>query len=175
NTQLYILDANLEPVPVGVPGELYIGGKGVARGYLKRPELTTEKFIHNPHGEDSDARMFRTGDLARHLPDGNIEWLGRIDHQVKIRGHRIELQEIETLLNRHPGVKQAVIVARENASGEKQQLLAYLVAKKMGATLSSQELRRSEEHTSELQSLAYLVCRLLLEKKKKKTIKHIQV
>ena len=141
NTQLYILDANLEPVPVGVPGELYIGGKGVARGYLKRPELTTEKFMHNPHGEDSDARMFRTGDLARHLPDGNIEWLGRIDHQVKIRGHRIELQEIETLLNRHPGVKQAVIVARENASGEKQQLLAYLVAKKMGATLSSQELR----------------------------------
>lgn len=132
NTQLYILDANLEPVPVGVPGELYVGGKGVARGYLKRAELTAEKFIRNPHSQDSDARMFRTGDLARHLPEGNIEWLGRIDQQVKIRGHRIELGEIEAALSLHPAISQAVVVERKDAVGETG-LVAYVVARKDAA------------------------------------------
>jgi len=140
NTQLYILDANLEPVPFGVRGELYIGGKGVARGYLNRPELTAEKFIRNPHSADSDARMFRTGDLARHLPDGNIEWLGRIDEQVKIRGHRIELGEIEAALHLHPAISQAVVVGRKDAVGETS-LVAYVVAHK-NAVCQVEELRQ---------------------------------
>ena len=140
NTKLYILDANLEPVPVGVRGELYIGGKGVASGYLKRPELTAEKFIRNPHSADSDALMFRTGDLARHLPDGNIEWLGRIDQQVKIRGHRIELGEIEAVLSLHPAISQAVVVGRKDAVGETG-LVAYVVVRK-DAVCQVEELRQ---------------------------------
>ena len=95
NTQVYILDGSLNPVPVGVAGELHIGGDGLARGYWNRPELTAEKFIHNPFSADPTSRLYKTGDLSRYLPDGNIEFLGRIDHQVKIRGYRIELGEIE--------------------------------------------------------------------------------
>jgi amino acid adenylation domain-containing protein len=114
NTTCYILDGHRQPVPAGITGELYIGGHGLARGYLKRPELTAEKFLPDPFSEEPGARMYRTGDLARFLPDGIIECLGRVDHQVKIRGFRIELGEIESALQDHPGIRQAVVVARED-------------------------------------------------------------
>ena len=126
NTQAYILDAHLQPVPVGVPGELFLGGEGLARGYFGRPELTQEKFIPNPFSREPDARLYRTGDLARYLPDGNILFLGRIDHQVKIRGFRIELGEIESVLNQHPGVRQSLAMVREDDIGNKQ-IVAYLM------------------------------------------------
>ncbi|MEG4144515.1 amino acid adenylation domain-containing protein [Microcoleus sp. Pol12B5] len=126
NTQLYILDRYLQPLPIGVPGELHIGGAGLARGYLNRPELTAQKFIPNPFSNSPDARLYKTGDLARYLPDGNIEYLGRIDSQVKIRGYRIELGEIEETLRQHSAVRDAVAIARDDGSGNKR-LVAYLV------------------------------------------------
>ena len=132
NTEIYILDPHLQPVPIGVPGELHIGGVGVARGYLNRPQLTKEKFIPNPYGpKGHPGRLYKTGDLCRYLPDGNIEFLGRYDHQVKIRGFRIELGEIEALLSQHPSVQEAVVVVREEgeASGPSKRLVAYLVPK----------------------------------------------
>ncbi|MBC7945691.1 MAG: amino acid adenylation domain-containing protein, partial [Burkholderiales bacterium] len=126
NTQFYILDPDLNPVSIGAAGELHIGGAGLARGYFNRAQLTAEKFIDNPFGNDPHARLYKTGDLARYLPDGNIEFLGRIDHQIKIRGFRIELGEIEAVLAEHPAVRECVVVAREEEAGDKR-LVAYVV------------------------------------------------
>ncbi|MDB9451125.1 non-ribosomal peptide synthetase, partial [Dolichospermum circinale] len=138
NTQLYILDSHHQPVPIGVPGELHIGGDGLARGYLNRPELTLEKFIPNPFSDQPSARLYKTGDLARYLIDGNIEYIGRIDNQVKIRGFRIELGEIETILNSHPQIQQAVVIATAEITGNKR-LVAYIVTN--NGTLTTNELR----------------------------------
>ncbi len=126
NTQIYILDKYLQPLPIGITGELYISGEGLAQGYINRPELTTENFIPNPFNHQKGARLYKIGDLARYRPDGNIEFLGRIDNQVKIRGFRIELSEIETVLSQHESVQKAVVIAKENVSGDKY-LLAYIV------------------------------------------------
>jgi amino acid adenylation domain-containing protein len=130
--QVYILDRGLQPVPIGVPGELYIGGAGLARGYLNRPEITSESFIPNPFSQQPGTRLYRTGDSCRYLPDGNIEFLGRIDHQVKIRGFRIELGEIESTINQHPGVQGSVTIVREDVAGDKR-LVAYVVPRQEGA------------------------------------------
>jgi len=128
NVRFYVLDARQKPVPVGVPGELCIGGVGVARGYLNRPELTAEKFLPDPFGPQPGGRLYRTGDLARYLPDGNVEFLGRIDRQVKIRGFRVEPSEIETVLRKHPALHDCLVAVREDAPGDKQ-LVAYVVAR----------------------------------------------
>ncbi|MEO0433591.1 MAG: amino acid adenylation domain-containing protein [Cyanobacteria bacterium J06656_5] len=136
NVQTYVLDQHGQPVPVGVPGELHIGGMGLARGYLNRPALTAERFIAHPFSEDTQARLYKTGDLVRYLPDGNLEFLGRIDQQVKIRGFRVELGEIETALAHHPMVQGAVVVARPDVSGS-QQLIAYLIANNEAPTAST--------------------------------------
>ncbi len=126
NTQVYILDRHQQPVPIGVPGELHIGGASLARGYLNRPELTAEKFIFNPFNDKISTRLYKTGDLVRYLSDGNIEFLGRLDRQVKIRGFRIELREIETAIAQHRSVRETVVVAREDVPGDKR-LVAYIV------------------------------------------------
>ncbi|HEU0178137.1 MAG TPA: amino acid adenylation domain-containing protein, partial [Blastocatellia bacterium] len=126
NTQIYLLDASLQPVPVGVPGELFIGGENLARGYLNRPSLTTEKFIPSPFGATPGARLYRSGDLARFRPDGQIEYLGRSDFQVKVRGFRIEMGEIEAVLNEHPGVSQSIVTVHEEMNGDRR-LIAYLI------------------------------------------------
>ncbi len=126
NREIYILDGHCNPVPIGVPGELHIGGRSLARGYMNRPDLTADKFIPNPFSNLAGARMYKTGDLARHLPDGTIEYLGRTDHQVKIRGFRIELGEIEAALAQHTSVRQAIVSAHQDGRGEKR-LVAYIV------------------------------------------------
>ncbi|MEO0947266.1 MAG: amino acid adenylation domain-containing protein, partial [Cyanobacteria bacterium J06641_5] len=135
--QMYILDESLQPVPVGVKGQMYVGGAGVARGYLNRQELTSERFIANPFDRTGD-RLYKTGDLARYLPNGDIEYLGRIDNQVKVRGFRIELGEIESVLSGHPQIQQATVIVREDIPGYKR-LVAYFVAAKQG--LAAQQLR----------------------------------
>ncbi len=128
NTTVYILDKDMKPTPVGVPGELYIGGAGLARGYLKLPQLTQEKFIPNPFSREEGSRLYKTGDIVRFMPDGNIEFVGRGDHQVKIRGFRIELGEIETLLNKNTQISQSVVVCKEVVPGEKA-IIAYVITK----------------------------------------------
>jgi amino acid adenylation domain-containing protein len=145
NTSGYILDAHLRPVPVGVTGDLYLSGEGLARGYLRRPDMTAERFIPDPFSTEPGARMYRTGDLARYLRDGRIDFLGRADHQVKIRGFRIELGEIESALSRTEGVRDCCVVARDEASGSKR-LVAYLVAEP-GADVSNAALRLSLRKT----------------------------
>jgi amino acid adenylation domain-containing protein len=139
NTTVYILDDSLEPVAVGTPGELHIGGAGLARGYLRRPELTAERFIRHPFDPAPGARLYRTGDLARWRPDGEIEFLGRLDHQVKVRGFRIELGEIEAALEDQPGVRAAIVVAGPDGSGSSR-LIAYTVPDGAGSTVT--ELRQ---------------------------------
>jgi amino acid adenylation domain-containing protein/non-ribosomal peptide synthase protein (TIGR01720 family)/FkbM family methyltransferase len=133
NIQVYILDRYGHPVSVGAAGELHVGGCGLARGYLNHPQLTAERFVPNPFSKEPGARLYRTGDRARFLPDGTVEFLGRMDQQVKLRGYRIELGEIEAALVKHPTVKDAVVVAREDVTGEKR-LVAYLVARPQQAT-----------------------------------------
>jgi acyl-coenzyme A synthetase/AMP-(fatty) acid ligase len=138
NTTLYILDASMSPVPIGVTGELWIGGDGVARGYRDRPDLTEERFVADPFVPAPGARIYKTGDLARYGDDGNVEYLGRIDHQVKVRGFRIELGEIETILTSHPAVGSAVVVAR--GSGAEAELAAYVILR--GVPVAGHALRQ---------------------------------
>ena len=132
NTQIYIVDQLLRPRPIGAPGEILIGGAGVVRGYLGRPDLTSEKFIPNPFGADPSARLYRTGDLGRWLPDGSIDYAGRVDQQVKIRGYRIELGEIESVIGKHPRVRACAVVAREDTPGDKR-IVGYVVPRGAGA------------------------------------------
>ena len=127
NTQTYILDSWVQPVPIGVPGELYVGGAGLASGYFNRPELTSEKFIRSPFGDDANSRLYRTGDLTRYKPDGNIEFLGRLDDQVKVRGYRIELAEIESAIMQHPGLNRCVVTVQKNEASGGNQLIGYIV------------------------------------------------
>jgi amino acid adenylation domain-containing protein/non-ribosomal peptide synthase protein (TIGR01720 family) len=140
NTELYIVDERMEPVPIGVAGELYIGGVGLARGYWQRPELTAEKFVPHPFSEVAGARLYRTGDLARYLADGRVEFLGRRDQQVKLRGYRIELGEIEAVLRDQSGVVDAVVVVQAGAGGEKR-LVGYVVRAEGAATVTMSEWR----------------------------------
>ncbi|HKV36649.1 MAG TPA: amino acid adenylation domain-containing protein [Pyrinomonadaceae bacterium] len=139
NTRLYVLDQHQQPAPLGVVGELYVGGDGVGRGYLNRPGLTAERFVPNPFVDEVGARMYRTGDLVRYLPTSELEYVGRVDHQVKVRGYRIELGEVEAALARHEGVRECAVLAREDVPGEKR-LVAYLVLRQELGLLSS-ELR----------------------------------
>ena len=140
NTGLYVLGEQLEPVPVGVPGELYVAGANLARGYYDRPELTAERFIQNPFSDDPDSRLFRTGDRVRYRADGLVEYIGRADDQIKIRGSRVEPGEVETALAQHPAVREAVVVAREDRPGERR-IVAYTVGRD-----------REEPHSSDLRT-----------------------
>ncbi len=141
NTEVYLLDPELQPAPIGVPGEIYIGGPGLASGYLNREELTRERFVPHPFRNDPGARLYRTGDIGRFLPDGSIDFVGRRDQQLKIRGFRIEPGEIESVLSAHPALQEAVVIAREDEPGQKK-LAAYWIAKKEIKPPTVKELRR---------------------------------
>ncbi|HWM24950.1 MAG TPA: amino acid adenylation domain-containing protein [Chthoniobacterales bacterium] len=145
NTQIYLLDENGKPAPPGVPGELCIGGVALARGYFERPDITAERFVRDPFSEDAGARLYKTGDLARWLLNGEIEFLGRIDQQVKIRGYRIELGEIEAALNKLPAVRESVVIARERLPGQKE-LVAYLIAHQTGIVDTVQLRQELKQH-----------------------------
>src|SRR6185295_7396935 len=138
NTTVYILDGQQRVVPVGVYGEIYAGGDGLARGYLNGPELTAEKFVPHPFSARGGERLYRTGDVGRWLQDGSIEFLGRVDEQVKLRGFRIELGEVEAVLVQHPAVREAVVVIKEYGPGD-ERLVAYVVGEE---SLQSGELRQ---------------------------------
>ena len=146
NTQTYILDQQLEPVPIGVVGQLYLGGDGLARGYLNRPALTANAFVPDPFSRDGIARLYKTGDLARYLENGNIEYLGRADNQVKLRGFRIELGEIEAVLKKHPRVSEAIVLAREDVPGDRR-LVAYLIPTRDGSESDLKPYSRTEQVT----------------------------
>ena len=152
NIQTYILDQHCQSVPIGVPGELHIGGIGLARGYLNRPDLTAQKFIRHPFSSKPGDCLYKTGDKARYLSDGNIEFLGRIDYQVKVRGFRIETGEVEAVLNQHPLVRESVVVAREDIPGD-QRLVAYLVPDFKAQALSEQVYQWQNEYVSDWQAL----------------------
>ncbi|NJM67005.1 MAG: amino acid adenylation domain-containing protein [Acaryochloris sp. RU_4_1] len=151
NVQAYVLDDALQPVPIGVPGELYIAGAGLARGYLHQPELTAKVFIPNPLSTDPDARLYRTGDQVRYCKDGNLEFLGRLDEQVKIRGFRIELGEIAAVLNQHPALKNAIALDQNHE--DEQRLVAYLVPEENCETLLEQNLALDIEQMTEWQTV----------------------
>ncbi len=151
NTSLYVLDNQWQPMPVGVPGELFIGGVGVARGYVNKPDLTADKFIPDPFSDTPGQRLYRTGDIVRHLEDGNLEYIGRTDHQVKLRGYRIELGEIEAVLNSHPQVREAVVLAREDEPGNKR-LVGY-IAPQLDGLGSTQTSEFETEQVSDWQEV----------------------
>ncbi|HZE69985.1 MAG TPA: amino acid adenylation domain-containing protein [Pyrinomonadaceae bacterium] len=148
NTQLYVLSPAIQPLPVGVPGELYIGGAGLARGYLKQPELTAERFVPDPFGREAGSRLYKTGDKVVYLEGGNIEFLGRLDHQVKIRGFRIEPEEIEFSLKEHPLIRDCVVVVREDGPSDKR-LVAYVVPESETVTKEATDQNWSAEHVSQ--------------------------
>src|SRR5262249_38327987 len=156
NTQMYVLDSALTPTPLGVPGELYIGGDGVAHGYLKRPGLTSERFLADPFRNAPGALLYRTGDVARFRTDGALEFLGRVDHQVKIRGHRIELGEIEVTLGTHPAVRSAVVIAREDRPGD-QRLVAYVVPRPSVRTVEAELREHLKKHLPEFMLPSHFV------------------
>ena len=162
NTELYVLDRHGQQVPAGIPGELYIGGRGLARCYIARPELTAERFVPHPFvgtrftASEPGARLYRTGDLVRFLPDGNLQFLGRLDQQVKVRGFRIEPGEIEVILSRHPAVQDAVILVREDTPGEKR-LVAYVVTEQNASPTATYLRHYLQQHLPDYMVPAYFV------------------